>query len=97
MRLVTRYQCLVCKRLHRTTEEAEECERSHGIDNVKVGEEYARVHHGWWDNGRCSQCGTPADRSVYGDDFYIDTEEIDYCPTCGARMDLGLNGKVVKK
>lgn len=44
-----------------------------------------------------AQCGTPADRSVYGDDFYIDTEEIDYCPTCGSRMDLGLNGKVVKK
>lgn len=52
------------------------------------------VKHGRWiDNGiydsmlsACSICG-----------YSCGAYSFNYCPNCGARMDLGLNGKVVKK
>lgn len=46
------------------------------------------VRHGWWieDGGfnTCSLCGNSFDR--YDDGGYY--QDFDYCPKCGAKMDL---------
>lgn len=49
------------------------------------------VKHGRWINGKCSECG--CDRvitKVYRDDevTWIATYRDNYCPNCGAKMDL---------
>lgn len=63
------------------------------------------VVHGWWEDGRCSNCNEEAlstswDEPIYDYDWeenlryaYTETHKeyhlTDYCPNCGAKMDGG--------
>lgn len=59
----------------------EEIEQIPAVDAVEVV-------HGWWIDGKCSNCNTVFDVEVCGEVFELREIHSNYCPNCGAKMDL---------
>lgn len=55
------------------------------LDSMEVYEAEP-MKHGKWNGYICSECNVCADYFISGD-FYFD-EKPNFCPNCGARMDL---------
>ena len=61
------------------------------IDEIEIAD-VAKFRHGKWERKEntkvywyaCSSCGEDVPKNEYGDDYFSD-----YCPNCGAKMDLG--------
>lgn len=63
-----------------------------GVVSEQPATDVAEVRHGKWERKEnskvywyaCSVCNEEVPKNEYGDDYFSD-----YCPSCGAKMDLG--------
>ncbi len=65
------------------SEEIKEAARN---DFVQLCRNASDVKYGKWEHGKCTNCEKSLE-DLFEGDFYYDSEDLHFCPNCGARMD----------